>query len=686
VRSPNNASANPDGEWLPVPHKFHGFQWHDDTALPRRTTEQHPMDTFPRCLLHHAQTRPERPAVREKNRGIWKTQSWRELADEVTALAAGLMAQGLRRGDHVGLLGENRPRLFAAMAAAQWLGAVVVPLFADTTVSEIIGPIQAADISFVFAENQEQVDKLLSLLPACPTVRRIVYDDDRGMRHYAQPQLLAHDTLLAQGRSSLVSGRDALDAELALGRPQDPAALFFTSGTTGPARGVVHTHGAMIDRARTAAELDALNDTDVTVAYLPPAWIGQHVFAYALPMVTGSCVCCPESSETMLQDMREMGPSLFLAPPRVLEALLTQVTIRMADTGGFKRKLYTRCLALAERVSTQVRAGQAGLGDRVAYALGNLAIFGPLRDVLGMSRVRVAYAAGEAIGPDLLGFYRSIGINLKQLYGSTETGLLVTLQRDGQVQPDTVGPPAPGVELSFTAEREVLVRSPGLFLGYHRDDEGTRSASNSDGWFHTGDAGWLGEDGQLRVIDRLKDVGTLSDGSLFAPKLLENKLKFSHYIDEAVAFGKGRDKACAFISIDLEAVGNWADKQGISYTGYADLAAHDEVYGLMADCIASANAELAADATLAHSQIHRFLVLHKRLEPDDGELTRMRKVRRDVIAQRFGALVDALYDGSSQARVDAEVRYEDGRTGIVSADVKIRDAKTFAPRAMKKAA
>ncbi len=651
-------------------------------------TPPYPMDTFPRCLVQHADTRPGRPAIREKRRGIWQTLSWRQLADEVAAVAAGLLAKGLQRGERVGLLGDNRPRLFAAMAAVQWLGGVVVPLFADTTGEEIAEPIRSTGMAFVFAENQEQVDKLLALTSQCPSLRHIVFDDDRGMRHYAQPQLLAYDSLRAQGRESLTNGADGrarLDAELARGSGSDAAALFFTSGTTGPARGVVHSHAALIDRARAAASVDGLSDADVAVAYLPPAWIGQHVFAYALPLVTGSCVCCPESSETMLVDMREMGPSLFLAPPRVLEALLTQVSIRIADTGGIKRALYTRCLALAERVGARILAREpVPLADRLAYALGNLLIFGPLRDVLGMSRLRVAYTAGEAIGPDLLLFYRSIGINLKQLYGSTETGLFVTLQLDGQVQPDAVGPAAPGVEIGFGPEHEVLVRSPGLFLGY-LDGEGSegaeggrRSATLAEGWFHTGDAGWLGADGQLRVIDRLKDVGRLSSGAAFSPKLIENKLKFSPYIHEAVAFGNGQDRVCVFINIDIEAVGNWADRQGLSYTGYADLAAHDEVYGLVADGIALANAELAADPLLADLQIHRFLILHKLLEADDGELTRMRKLRRDVIARRFGGLIEALFDGRTLVRVDAEVRYEDERVGIVSADVKIRDAKTFA--------
>ncbi len=645
------------------------------------------MDTFPQLLLHNAKTRPERAALREKSRGIWQTLTWRALADEVRALAAGLSAAGVQRGDHVGLLGENRPRLFSAMAAVQWLGGVVVPLFADTTAAEIAGPIQSAKMGVVFAENQEQVDKLLAAMPLCPTIRHIIYDDDIGMRHYRQSYVQAYDALLAQGRDGMAQVAGKLDAELARGSSKDPAALFFTSGTTGPARGVLHAHGALIDRARVAATIDGLTEEDTSVAYLPPAWIAQHMMAYALPMVTGSCVCCPESSETMLNDMREMGPTVFLAPPRVLEALLTQVTIRINNTGGFKRSLYDHYMTLAQRVGPRTLAGESvDLSDSLAYSLGHVLIYGPLRDVLGMSRLRVAYAAGEATGPDLLLFYRAIGINLKQLYGSTETGLFVTAQSNGRVKPGAVGAVAPGVELAFGPDSEVLVRSPGLFLGYHGDAEGTHRATNADGWFHTGDAGWLDEDGQLHIVDRVQDVGALSDGTLFAPKMLENKLKFSHYINEAVVFGNGRDRVCVFVDIDAEAVGNWADKEGLSYTGFADLATLDEVYGLIGEVIASVNAALAEDPELAHAQVHRFLLLQKRLEPDDGELTRMRKVRRDVVSRRFASLVQALYDGSPVGHVDAEVRYVDGSVGTISSDIRIRDAKTFAAQTRQKAA
>jgi len=645
------------------------------------------MNTFPQLLIHNAKTRPERAAVREKSRGIWQTLTWRALADEARAVAAGLSAAGIQRGDHVGLLGENRPRLFAAMAAIQWLGGIAVPLFADTTAAEIAGPIQSASIGLVFAENQEQVDKLLAAMPQCPTLRHIVYDDDIGMRHYRQAHVQAYDALLAQGRDALTRTAAELDAELARGSASDPAALFFTSGTTGPARGVLHAHGALIDRARVAATVDGLTEADTSVAYLPPAWMAQHMFAYALPMVTGSCVCCPESSETMLNDMREMGPTVFLAPPRVLEALLTQVNIRINNTGGFKRGLYDHYMAVAQRAAPLTLAGQSpAMADSLAYALGNVLIYGPLRDVMGMSRLRVAYAAGEATGTDLLQFYRSMGINLKQLYGSTEAGLFVTAQTDGRFKAESVGAAASGVEIAFGPAREVLVRSPGLFLGYHGDAEATRRATDAEGWFHTGDAGWLDEDGQLHIVDRVQDVGALKDGTLFAPKLLENKLKFSHYINEAVAFGNGRDHVCVFVDIDAEAVGNWADKQGLTYTGFADLATLDEVYGLIGDVIATANAALAQDPELAHAQIHRFLLLQKRLEPDDGELTRMRKVRRDVVSRRFDSLVQALYDGSPMGHVEAEVRYADGSVGTISGDIKIRDAKTFASHTRQKAA
>ena len=644
-------------------------------------------DTFPKLLLHHARVRPEHPAIREKDLGIWQTWSWHRFADEVRSLACGLAAQDFKRGDHLAIVGDNRPRIYAAMCAAQCLGGIPVPLYQDAVAAEMAFPIQNAAITHAVAEDQEQVDKLLEILPQCPSLKRIYYDEPRGLRHYAQPQLMSCDELLEIGRESYRRDPAFLETEIAKGAGADTAAMFFTSGTTGVAKGVVLTHLSLIDRARAAAEMEGLNDADVVLAYLPPAWIGQNIFSYAQPFVTGYCICCPESPETVMSDMREIGPTYYFAPPRVLEALLTQVSIRMEDASALKRSLYRHFMEIARRVGGAILDGKSvGTADRLLYRLGDALVYGPLRNVLGMSRVRVAYTAGEAIGPDLFRFYRSIGINLKQLYGSTETCVFVCVQPNGQVKADTVGPAVKGVELSFTPERELLIRSPGLFKEYYKNPQATAESKDAQGWFHTGDAGYFDADGHLKIIDRVKDVGKLADGSLFAPKYLENKLKFFPYIKEAVAFGHGRDRVCVFINMDMEAVGNWAEKRSLPYAGYVDLASRDEVYDLVRDCIERVNADLAAEPEIAGSQIHRFLILHKELDADDGELTRTRKVRRLHVGEKYAELVAALYDGRSVVHVEAQVRYEDGRTGSISADLKIRDAKTFPPAAARKAA
>jgi len=645
------------------------------------------LDTFPKLLAHHAKVRGERPAIREKDLGIWQTWSWKQFADEVRVLACGLAEQGLKRNDHMALVGDNRPRLYAALCAAQCLGAVPVPMYQDAVAAEMAFPIQNADIGHALAEDQEQVDKLLEILPRCPTLEHIYYDDTRGLHKYVQPQLMSYDRLREIGAARYRRDPAFLESEIAKGSGDDPAAMFFTSGTTATPKGVVLTHRALIDRARAAAEMEGLGDHDVALAYLPPAWIGQNIFSYAQPLVTGYCICCPESAETVITDMREIGPTYYFAPPRVLEALLTQVSIRMEDAGRAKRAMYDYFMGVARRVGGAIlEGGRVNGADRLRYALGDLLVYGPLRNTLGMSRVRVAYTAGEAIGPDLFKFYRSIGINLKQLYGSTETSVFVCVQPNGQVKPDTVGPPVRGVELKFTAQRELLIRSPGLFKEYYKNAQATAEVKDREGWFHTGDAGYFDSDGHLKIIDRVKDVGKLNDGTLFAPKYLENKLKFFPYIKEAVTFGNGRDWVCAFINIDMEAVGNWAEKRKLAYTGYVDLASRDEVYELVGQCVEQVNADLAADPELAGSQIHRFLILHKELEADDEELTRTRKVRRGFIAEKYAPLVAALYEGERSVHVDAQVRYEDGRTGSISADLQVRDAKTFAPRAAQRAA
>jgi len=640
------------------------------------------LDTFPKLLMHHARVRGERPAIREKDLGIWQTWTWRRFADEVRSLACALAAEGLQRDGHVALISDNRPRLYAAMCAVQCLGGVPVPLYQDAAAAEMVFPIQNAEITMAFAEDQEQVDKLLEILPQCPTLARIYYDDPRGMRHYTQPQLRSYEDLLAAGREAYGRDPSLVDAQIEKSTGSDMAGMFFTSGTTGVAKGVVHTHTSLLEPARTAAEMENLGENDVILAYLPPAWIGQNIFSCAQAFVTGYCICCPESPETVMTDMREIGPTYYFAPPRVLEALLTQVSIRMDDASRLKRWLYARFMNVANRVGGALLDGKpVSAADRLLYGLGDLLVYGPLRNVLGMSRVRVGYTAGEAIGPDLFKFYRSIGINLKQLYGSTETAVFVCIQPNGQVRSDTVGPAVAGVELRFSPERELLIRSPGLFREYYKNPEATRAAKDGEGWFHTGDAGYFDPDGHVKIIDRVKDVGKLADGTLFAPKYLENKLKFFPYVKEAVCFGHQRDKVCAFINIDMEAVGNWAEKRNLPYSGYTDLASRAEVHELVRECVERVNADLAGDPELANSQIHRFLILHKELDADDGELTRTRKVRRGFIAEKYEPLVAALYDGRQTVHVEAQVKYEDGRTGTLSADLRIGDASVRRPLA-----
>ncbi|NUZ05605.1 AMP-binding protein [Piscinibacter koreensis] len=636
--------------------------------------------TFPQLLFEHAARRPKAAALREKEFGIWQTLTWRELAELVRHVAGGFAHAGVRRGQHVVVIGENRPRLYASMLAAQCLGAIPVPLYQDAAATEFVFPIANAEVAFAVVEDQEQVDKLLEVRPQCPLLAHVWYDDPRGLRHYREPGLRSLDELIAAGRAFVAAQPGFIDAEVAKTGADDVAALFFTSGTTGNPKGVVHTHGTLIDRARAGAAFDRLTGNEEVLAYLPPAWIGQNIFSYAQWLACGYVVNCPESASTVTIDLKEIGPTYYFAPPRVFEGLLTSVTIRMEDAGRLKRWLYGHAMALARRVGVAKLDGKpVGIADRFAYALCDALIYAPLRNSLGFSRVRVAYTAGEAIGPDLFTFYRSIGINLKQLYGSTETAVFVCLQPDGEARADTVGVPIEGVELSVAESGEILVRSPGLLKGYYKNAQATAEVLGGDGWYRTGDAGFLDASGHLKIIDRAKDVGHLRggpyDGALFAPTYVENKLKFFPVIKEAVAFGDGRDRVCAFVNIDFEAVGNWAERRNLPYAGYVELSQKPEVRQLVAECVDAVNADLAADAKLAGSQISRFVVLHKELDADDGELTRTRKVKRGFIGERYRVLVDALYDGRSSQYVETEMTFEDGRRGRVAADLQIVDAR-----------
>ena len=642
------------------------------------------LTTFPKLLLQHAAERPDAPALREKEYGIWQTHTWADLVRLVEQIAAGLHQAGLQRHEHLVVIGANRPRLYATMLAAQSLGAIPVPLYQDAVAAECIFPLNNADVRFCLVEDQEQVDKLLEIREQCPRISHIYYDDPRGLRKYTEEGLSSLDALIESGKAFAASQPGWFPAEVAKAQPGDVAAMFFTSGTTGNPKGVVHTHSTLLDRASAGAEFDKLTGSEEVLAYLPPAWIGQNIFSYAQWLACGYVVNCPESASTVTIDLKEVGPTYYFAPPRIFEGLLTSVMIRMEDAGTLKRKMFEACMRVAKRVGPALMDGQpVGTLDRLKYALGNVLVYGPLRNNLGFSRVRVAYTAGEAIGPDLFTFYRSIGINLKQLYGSTETAVFVCLQPDNQARADTVGVPIRGVQIKVADNGEILVKSAGLLKEYYKNPAATAEVLTADGWYHTSDAGFLDAHGHLKIIDRVKDVGRIqggaNDGAMFAPKYVENKLKFFPHIKEVVALGDKREKVCVMVNIDFDAVGNWAERRNLPYAGYTDLAQKPEVYELIRECIEKVNADLATDAMLAGSQISRFLVLHKELDADDGELTRTNKVRRGFIAEKYAVLVDALYAGRTEQYIETQVKFEDGRTGSVSATLKLMDTKTFAP-------
>ncbi|MES3003346.1 MAG: AMP-binding protein [Pseudomonadota bacterium] len=645
--------------------------------------------TFPRLLLRHAQERPRDPAMREKEYGIWQARDWAAMARMVEHIACGLHLAGLQSGEHMVMIGANRPRLYATMLAAQSLGAIPVPLYQDAVATECVFPLNNAEVRFAFAEDQEQVDKLLEVRAECPRLQAIYYDDPRGLRNYGEPGLQSLDALIEAGAAFAQREPSFFKTQVEKAQPDDVAAMFYTSGTTGSAKGVVHTHRTLLDRARAGADFDKLTHREEVLAYLPPAWIGQNIFSYAQWLCCGYVVNCPESAATVMIDLKEIGPSYYFAPPRIFEGLLTTVMIRMEDAGWIKRKMFHGFMDVAKRVGPALMDNKpVGALDRLLYALGNFCVYGPLRNNLGFSRVRVGYTAGEAIGPDLFTFYRSIGINLKQLYGSTETAVFVCLQPDDQAKSDTVGVPIDGVEIKVAENGEILVRSGGLLKEYYKNPAATAEVLTADGWYHTSDAGFLDAQGHLKIIDRVKDVGRIvggaNDGAMFAPKYVENKLKFFPYIKEAVAYGDGRDRVCTMINIDFDAVGNWAERRNLPYAGYTDLAQKPQVYDLIKDCVEKVNADLAADERLAGSQISRFLVLHKELDADDGELTRTNKVRRGFIADKYQVLVDALYSGKPEQYIETQVKFEDGRTGSVNATLRIVDTKLFT--AVKEAA
>jgi long-chain acyl-CoA synthetase len=649
----------------------------EDIDVTTDAAPQGALDTFPKLLEENARRFRGRAASRVKEFGIWQSWTWDEVHEEVRAIAMGMMDLGLLPGDKIVIIGSNRPELYWTMIAAQYCGAVAVPAYQDAVAEEMAYVLEHAGAVFAICQDQEQVDKVLSIKDRLPELRHLIYGDRRGMRKYDHSTLTWMEDVSALGREKAVTLGPKIDAIAAAQTGADVCVMLYTSGTTGRSKGVVLSNDNVVMTAKSSVAFDKLNVDDSVLAYLPMAWVGDFIFSVGQSYASGFCVCCPESPDTMMSDLKEVGPTYFFAPPRIFEQLLTNVSIRMEDAGSTKKWLYDYFMAHARRVGPDLLDGKPASGmDKLKYKLGELCIYGPLKNALGLSNVRVGYTAGEAIGPEIFDFYRSLGINLKQLYGQTEASVFITVQPDGQVRADTVGVPAPGVELRIAENGEVFYRGPGVFMEYYKNAQATADTKDAEGWVATGDAGFIEESsGHLRIIDRAKDVGKMLDGSMFAPKYVENKLKFYPTILEAVVFGDKRESCTAFINIDMTAVGNWAERNNISYASYQELAAHPKVYAMVRASVEEVNVSIAEDPMLSGCQISRFLILHKQLDADDGEITRTGKVRRRIVEDRYASLLDGFYAGAPSAFVEASVTYEDGRQGSLSATIDICDAK-----------
>ncbi|MDG1487046.1 MAG: AMP-binding protein, partial [SAR324 cluster bacterium] len=621
------------------------------------------LDTIPKLLLDHAKRRGDSPANRHKNFGIWQSWTWSEVAKEVRNLACGLAKLGFKRGDKLAVIGDNRPRLYWSMVAAQALGGIPVPLYQDSVAEEMVYVLENSDAKFAIVQNQEQTDKLLEIKDRLPHLEYICYEEPRGMRAYTEEFIFYYKDIQQTGRAFHGENPDYFLREVENGQGSDISIFLYTSGTTGKPKGVVLTSNNLIITARNSIDFDNLSSDEEVLAYLPMAWVGDNIFSLAQAYVIGFCVNCPENPETVMTDLKEIGPTYYFAPPAIYETVLTKVMIRMEDAGKIKRSMFNYFMELAKSVGIRILDGKpVSFSERFLYRLGHILVYGPLRNNLGLSRTRLAYTAGEAIGPEIFEFFRSLGINIKQLYGQTEASVFICAQPDGQVKADTVGTAYPGVELRLTDNNEVYYRSPGVFHSYYKNPESTADTKDAEGWVATGDAGFFDDDGHLKIIDRAKDVGRMTDGTMFAPKYIENKLKFFPFIKEAVTFGDGKDYVSAFICIDIEAVGNWAERRNLAYSGYTDLSARDEVYDLLQECVESVNADLARDEKLSGSQIKRYMLLHKELDADDGELTRTRKVRRRIIAEKYAVLITALDDPQqTHCEIDSQMTFEDGR-------------------------
>lgn len=623
-------------------------------------------ETLPQFLYEHAQRTPQKVALRERLYGIWQTMTWREYYEHVKYFALGLVSLGLQPEETIAIIGDNRPEWLIAELAAQAVGAKSVGVYQDSIASEVVYILNHADVTFVVVEDQEQVDKILEIWPQLQGVRKVIYYDPKGLRNYTEEFLMYFPQVEALGREYEAAHPGWFEERLSQGRGEDLAILSTTSGTTANPKLAMLTHKSMLSMGRNLMKVDPLTPQDNFVSFLPLAWIGEQMMVMSCGLQVGFTVNFPEEPETVQHDLREIGPQVMFSPPRIWESLVSQVQVKIEDTTALKRAMYHWAMNIGYRMAdTRFRKEKPSFWLRLLYFLADWLVFQEIKDQLGLRHLKRAYTGGAALGPDTFRFFHALGVNLKQIYGQTEINGIAVVHRDGDIKFQTVGTPIPETEVKIDESGEILMRSPAVMVGYYRNPEATAEALR-DGWLHSGDAGYFDEDGHLVVIDRVKDVMTLHDGTKFSPQFIENKLKFSPYVREAVVFGGDWPFVTAMINIDFANVGKWAEKHQIAYTTYTDLSQKPEVYRLIRKHVEQANADLPPAA-----RIQRFLLLHKELDADDAELTRTRKVRRRLIAQRYADLISALYSHNSFVDVETTITYQDGRTAKIQTRITI---------------
>lgn len=619
-------------------------------------------------LARNAAEFPDQVALRERDRGIWQEYSWKDYLQAVTEFAAGLEARGVGPGDVVMVIGDNRPNLYFAMMGAACLRAIPSPAYPDAPTQELAAQMQRENIRFAIAEDQEQVDKMLEVRETWPALELIVFDDPRGLLGREPEGVAGFDAIRAEGAARLAA--EAGLAQELIGRPSvhDVAVLMHSSGTTGAPKGIPLKHGHVLSGVRNAAAAGYFHEGEVHMAYLPIAWVGDFIFSIGAAMELRFTVNIPEAQETVLHDLREIAPTLYFASPRAWSAMLTRVQVGIAETAGVKRWLYDYFMPRAMAAERAKLDGKPGGGGLMRW-LGEMLIYGPLRDQLGLGRVKRAYTAGEAIGEDVFLWFRALGLNLRQFYGQTENCALAVAQKPEDISLTTVGRPFPGVEMKIDEHGEILLKGDNIFDGYFQNPKST-AETLVDGWLMTGDAGQIEPDGQLVVLGRVSEVVEKADGTRFIATYIENRLKFSAYIKDAAVIGKGRDILTAIVCIDFQAVGQWAQENGVAYTSYAELSQAAPVYDLIGREIAEVNAHLPHGLSIA-----RFVNLHKEFDPDDGEVTRTRKLKRNVIDERYGPIIEAMNEGQDQIDFKAQIVYENGQTGSLDRVLRLADVK-----------